>query len=456
MRSVLFLFTMVAAACVSRAATIIVKITGTISSGSDMSGVFSPFAGCSSRTPCNLAGLPFTLTFTFNDTLGLQYQGSNISYITQSPTSNPGTAILTINGSSFEFAAPAGRIDLQSSAQSDTPPGRYDEYSVGASDLGSSVAGNLYPANGRSFGNSADWRKSFTYLGAFATGDVLVANIAEEPGLTYYAHGITLVPNGLQVDGISTTTCSSADVNVSFGAASNLSQTAHIQYMQATFIPPNGVTLLDYATSCGFDNLNWQQQITTDPGGGSGTGVEPNNRVPLIATGNVAHLGVKVSPASGLCVSDWTGCSLIAPPPYYDPPAGGYQRSGLNPYPFYYPPEYLVTDVYCPLGTLQGFGSIYCSLGVFPFSFPYVVNSNDTTFAFFDAPSRGNLPGVPAAPNPPAGSFIAFTTSLVGVSFQFIPGSVSCGPNNSFFCTRLFTWNWNTTFNGKSGGVSPQ
>ena len=198
------LFALAALACTARATIIKITITGTVSFGSDLSGVFLG-SGCTQNTPCNLAGKSFTLVFTFDDTLGQQYFGSNISYIQQTPSSNPGTALLTINNNSFEFAAPAGRRLLTSTAQSDIPPGRYDEYSVGTSDLGAAVGGHLYPATGRSFGNGVDWRTSFTYLGSFAPGG-LVANINEASERARPVN-IDLVPNGLQVNGVPASTC---------------------------------------------------------------------------------------------------------------------------------------------------------------------------------------------------------------------------------------------------------
>lgn len=171
------LLTFAALVSTAQATIITIKITGMVSSGSDLSGVFLP--GCTQNNPCNLAHQSFTSVFTFDDSLGQQVFGTNISYIEQTPTSNPGTALLTINGNSFGFAAPGRLGPYASTAQSDVPLGRDDEYSVQASDLGSSVAGHLYPATGSSFANGADWRTSFTYLGAFAPG-ALVANFDED------------------------------------------------------------------------------------------------------------------------------------------------------------------------------------------------------------------------------------------------------------------------------------
>lgn len=176
MTKCLSVFALVAFACSARATIITITLTGTVSSGSDLTGVFLP--GCTQNNPCDLKNQSFILAFTFDDTMGTPQPPGGAS-IQQTANSNPGTALLTINSKSFEFAAPGRLGPYTSMAQSDIPPGHEDEYSVAASDLGSSVGGHLYPVAGGFFGNGADWRTSFTYLGAFATGDALVANIDE-------------------------------------------------------------------------------------------------------------------------------------------------------------------------------------------------------------------------------------------------------------------------------------
>src|SRR5579883_2080060 len=198
-RSALLAFA--ALACTAQAHIITITITGTISSGDDLTGVF--LSGCTQYNPCSLAGQPFTLVFTFDDSLGQQFFGTGISYIQATAASNPGTAVLTIHGNSFEFAAPGRPAPITSSVQSDAPPARDDAYSVSASDDGSSVAGTLNPAAGYSFGNSADWRTSFSYSGPFYRNDDLIANINEQ-GLNpvQRAGNIFLAPGRLQVNGI--------------------------------------------------------------------------------------------------------------------------------------------------------------------------------------------------------------------------------------------------------------
>lgn len=217
------------------------------------------------------------------------------------------------------------------------------------------------------------------------------------------------------------------------------------QVMLAQFTVPTG-TLPDYANACGFKSFNWQQQITTDPGGAD-TDLQPNNPGPLIASGNVVYdypLNIVASTTNGLCSSSWTNCSLATPPAYFDPPYGGYIDS-LNPYPFYYPvlPEYPdTTSFFYPGGqaggqtlgqcTITRNGDL-CTIG----PYPWVVSSDNMTLSFLDAPGRKILPGEDASASPPPGSFLAFSTSLVGVDFQYHPHI-------------LYSWTWNSTYDGSA------
>jgi hypothetical protein len=96
-----------AAAPRSNAAIITMTFTGTVDTGTDITGVFGlgPLA--------SLDGRSFTLVYTWDDTKGTQSTlnaGSGIcgSEITNSATSNPGTAVLTIAKGSFTFGTTTG------------------------------------------------------------------------------------------------------------------------------------------------------------------------------------------------------------------------------------------------------------------------------------------------------------------------------------------------------------
>ena len=78
--------------------------------------------------------------------------------------------------------------------------------------------------------------------------------------------------------------------------------------------------------------------------------------------------------------------------------------------------------------------------------FPYIVSPDGTTLSFLDDPTFHALPGDPPSTNPTPGHFSAFSTSLVGVG----PGIDNIGNPVS---TPLFSWTWNSTYNGHAGGV---
>jgi hypothetical protein len=193
------------------------------------------------------------------------------------------------------------------------------------------------------------------------------------------------------------------------------------KYMQAMFFAPNSIpglpgapsTLANYAKACGFANFNWQQTVITWP-----------------CPGPIAKTPSAVIPAD-FCPAPAPAGSLAAP--FADSPQGGLDtdKAGYDPYPFYYPQNYvnLANGVSC---TIPG----HCP------PFPDIVSSPDgTTLSMVDAPADSNLRGVPPSANPPAGSFVAFFTDLVGVDTK---GNV----------TPLYSWTWNSTFNGTAGGAS--
>jgi hypothetical protein len=226
--------------------------------------------------------------------------------------------------------------------------------------------------------------------------------------------------------------CPSPNVNLSFGFPG---VSASGMYMVAQFTPANNASVESYAHACGFDYIDWQQLLTTLPPGN----VEPNN--PSLVPNNVAPpICSQLPPVPTGAPLDtlpvgWAanGCSLstnsgVALP---DPPPGDYTYEGSNSYPFYYS----INDL-----------GVICSLGPCP-PFPYILSSDGNTLSFVDAPSNG-LPGVPASSAPAAGDFVAFQTMMVGVSSQSSGGSLPCGTNSMYYCTPLYGWTWNSTFNG--------
>ena len=134
-------------------------------------------------------------------------------------------------------------------------------------------------------------------------------------------------------------------------------------------------------------------------------------------------------------------------PAYYDPPSGGLSYFGdltYDPYPFVASsscvPSPSNPDPACP-NPNQGVNR-NCPWGNCP-PLPYFVSDDGITLSFVDAPADCcNLSD--------GGNFIAFQTTLVGISSQ---GSTSCGEGGPPYCTNLLSWTWNSTFNGTAGGV---
>lgn len=194
-----------------------------------------------------------------------------------------------------------------------------------------------------------------------------------------------------------------------------LSQDGHFTTMNAKFTPSLGQTLKDAATACGFQGFDWQQIITKMP-------------CPSPFNANPSAVGQQNICADG---------SLTAPPSYADPPFGGYifpiPYQGYDPFPFYYPEALIINQ-----------GAVCSQQGCIS-----PVSGNNTTLAFFDSPSNPCLPGANATLNSiwcggktaPAGSFMEFKTSLVGINQDFTAS------------LPLFEWSWIDTYNLTSGGI---
>lgn len=169
------------------------------------------------------------------------------------------------------------------------------------------------------------------------------------------------------------------------------------QTISASFTPKLSFTLAQAAQLCGFVDFDWQQTITSWP--------KPS---PLFQVGNATPLS--------------------APPPFLDPPPGGYTYeltagypNGDHSYPFYYDPN---------SGELAS-------------------HKTATTLSFSDTPSDPCLPGGSgggcAGKTAPKGSKLAFSTHLVGLT-GFGPGFGVTDTGISF--------SWTSTFNGTSGSTA--
>jgi hypothetical protein len=434
-----FLAGLLAAVCLSqlaRADDVTITIAGTVFSGTDETGVF----GFPKNT--DLTGKPFTLTFAFDDTKGTEAFTSTGSYIKNTSASNPGTAALQIGDGSFGFGT-LGYSPYQSEARvSSAGSVTNSEYALQAGDGNyggnwNDIQGTISPARGTVLTTNPSWEAPFSNsnLAVYSPSDNyslsfgIIETFQDNPALNMIANGYLTVAK-ITVSG--PTTCSSANVSLFLPAP---------QYMQAKFVAPT--TLTDYKAACGFVSLNWQQQITTDPG----TPVMGTDKIipntPLNVPNNVYPTADCATTYSAV---QWpmTNCTLVAGPatttslasdypPYYDPPAGGYTYLGASydPFPFVYPLSYVSSSGFCtvPLG-----GAV-CDPE--PPGIPYIVSSDGTTLSFVDNPATPSLPGKIASTNPKPGTFLAFSTSLFGVDYT----------NKAHL---LYSWTWNSTWNGKA------
>lgn len=221
------------------------------------------------------------------------------------------------------------------------------------------------------------------------------------PGTYSYSYGVDFSTNlpsyqvlfdtSLQITVPLSTTCL-IDLQNAVSPSISLSGTT----MKAGFTPNAGTSLSQAALDCGFANFDWQQALTNVP--------DPS---PYYRTDGV-HL---------------TSSST----PFLDPAPTGYPGwpGTAHSFPFYFNPTN---------GELPKYEA-------------------GNTLSFRDTPADSCLPGGNSrgvlgcnGMNAPAGSFLGFTTQLVGVlpdgSPYYLPPSL-----NDW-------WLWTDTYNGTSGGIS--
>ena len=154
----------------SFASDVDITLTGTVTSGTDTSGMFGA-AGA------NLAGDSYTLTFTFDDTKGTQAFTSGSSYIQNTTTSNPGTGALQIANGSFVFGRSAGPYTSKANVTADGNPND-SVYGVLAGDGGfpggSSVSGSVFPTTGTQLTTNPNWENAFTNSSILSTASLTV------------------------------------------------------------------------------------------------------------------------------------------------------------------------------------------------------------------------------------------------------------------------------------------
>ncbi|MBV9158866.1 MAG: hypothetical protein JO097_21580 [Acidobacteriaceae bacterium] len=256
-----------------------------------------------------------------------------------------------------------------------------------------SIDANLFPSGG-TFTTGAETTCNglvYSYVTAIDLSTYLVVN-NNCPGMTC---GTAQAVNAVQV----IESCiNPTDVTIFPGGPYSLSGQPTTE--NASFVPTdaNGlpVGLQATASACGFSaGFNWQQQVLTLPGPSPFFPRTPSD----VSAGSIGPDG-----------------SLHAPTTFFDPPNGGGYNDGEAPdpaYPFFW-------------------NSLELANGILPCTKSSLIQTADTLF-FQDCPADPFLAG---------GQMIEFQTSLVGV--------VS---NTSK--QVLFTWKWQSSFNGLNrGGVA--
>lgn len=167
--------------------------------------------------------------------------------------------------------------------------------------------------------------------------------------------------------------------------------------INASFTNTYGYNLTDAAAVCGFTNFDWQQLITILP-----------------------------APSP---FYDASGNNLLAPAPFNDPPPNGYAYQA--------PPNAVQLPVYYNLftGSSDKLSLAYNEVG--------------NTLYFFDAPANPCLPGGNYSGfcngSDPAGSYLAFSTHLVGIVGD---------PSNASVQDTGIGFSWTDNFNGTVGGIA--
>jgi len=238
-------------------------------------------------------------------------------------------------------------------------------------------------------------------------------------------------------------------MNVTWSAreASASSPTGTGMYAQAS--SPTG-TLQAAAKACGFEGFEWQQTISNNP-----CTLLPLLTKVLPGTGIFPEVPSDI-PSQDLCPDG--SITATSASPLSDPPDGGEYNPAnpnyvyYNPFPFYYDWATVLEAELFP-GSINGCVTPNTERGKPLICFP-LVSADDKVLAFYDNPDGGQLPGISASSSPSANSFIGFKTTLVGVSNQANQGNASCGTGSALYCTPLYWWAWNTTFNGTKGGIS--
>lgn len=206
----------------ARAGTVTVTITGHVSSGTDGN---TSAQGLVFGTAYNISGDAYTLTFTFDDSQGTETgiacgapsYSLGYSTISNSGTSNPGTATLAIGSGSFTFDG----VSMQQNSITSSVSYSYGVNCYGWSwgDYGvsvgygtgysasSSVQANIYPSSTVVYenylGTNGDWRSTIATISSLYSGTFpySIYVVTSPGGVPYQLSSGDLTPETFTVNG---------------------------------------------------------------------------------------------------------------------------------------------------------------------------------------------------------------------------------------------------------------
>jgi hypothetical protein len=233
----------------------------------------------------------------------------------------------------------------------------------------------------------------------------------------------------------------SMSVSPSALGVSTESPTGAVMFAQA--FSSAGLTIPAAAQACQFSDFEWQQTILHVPCPDGPYLFEPSV-IPLQNQCNVDESGPPPPYSGAVSLQVVDNITLLDPPQggtYYWNEKLNIYTSGYDPYPFYYPLAEVQAAEQNP--------SSECN----PDNGFCLITSGEHYFGFYDVP-EGLWEDTSASLTPATSNYKEFITSLVGVSPSQSSGGQLCAPNSTYYCTALYSWRWNTTYNGTSGGIT--
>jgi hypothetical protein len=263
-----------------------------------------------------------------------------------------------------------------------------------------------------------------------------IGNAEAPPGSYPFTIQVSDSAGNLATQAVTLTVSCPMQVTPSARGTSVSSPTGAAMYAEA--YSSTGLTLVNAAKACNFISFAWQQEMWNLPC--------PSGMFPVVPS-NI--------PAQNLCPASMGvqagSITATAANPLLDPVNGGDTNNEpgfipcVNCYPFFGSPLTTVESAENSPGAICSKNTGICLV------------TADNKLTFYDVPVGALFASTPASSNPPVNSYKGFNTTLVGVSTQASQEGVPCDPSGgstAYYCTTLYSWAWNSTFNGSAGGIT--